>query len=708
VNTYLSISSLLNFLASLFLMAILYLGRGGSVIRRRFFYFLLTLVGWSGSYFLWRVSSAEAYALLFCQWLTIFSIFIPATLFHFSLAMSGISMPWMLRVGYLSALILALLVPFGLVISGVSAKAGHQYWPDAGLLAPAYIAFFMLYAGLSLAVLVTGKRLHVGRRASDHLFVIFTLFVGFAGGATNFPLWYDLPLQPFGNILVSVYLLMMGYGLLHRRITGLRADYFKAFAGLILSASAALFYILLFTLYRALIDRPIDDRALAKLVILALLVSALVFWGVPRLKTRTERILDGVFRKERISGLNELHGLPTRLSDLVEEDAVLAEAGEAIAAHSGASGVAILTLQSFARHYTCRFGSGRYEALTETLRLPAASPLVERLRYRVECIVFDQIYGELGDPFYQALVGLKREHGVSLIVPIFANHDIYGMILLGDSQSSGSWSEEQVAVLFNIGSQIGLGMRARDFERRSGEVDKLVALGTMAAGLAHEIRNPLVSVQTLVSLMDKGRSVDSLKPEFRKVLVRDVQRIESIVDGVALYSNNHKAKRIPIDVLAVLRESIEINAESAGRADVRIVLETGGLEEVVVLADFDQLVQVFHNLIENAVQALVGTPDPFVQIGAVVRADGPESRRGWVEISVLDNGPGIPESIQGRIFDPFITSKDTGSRESRNGMGLGLAISKRIIETHEGVITVDNDSGPGACFIVSLKLANRR
>ena len=110
--------------------------------------------------------------------------------------------------------------------------------------------------------------------------------------------------------------------------------------------------------------------------------------------------------------------------------------------------------------------------------------------------------------------------GVEVIAPIFANNEIYGLILLRSRQQVQQWSEEEITTLFNVGAQIGLNIRVRDFERRSSQVDKLVALGTMAAGLSHEIRNPLVSVQTLSSLLSSRKSLDQMPEDFRSVLVQ--------------------------------------------------------------------------------------------------------------------------------------------------------------------------------------------
>lgn len=708
MNSYLIISSLLNFSASLLLVTLVSWGRKSNQVWRKFFYFLITVTGWSGAYCLWQISTGEQWAEFFCELLTVFSILIPVALFDFSSELSGIKKPKVLKIGYILAIAVSFLVPMGLIIDGVSAKFGHLFWPNAGVLMPLYLGLFVTYVLLSGWVLIQGKKLHVGRRATDHLFVIYTLLIGFVGGATNFPLWYDIPLQPYGNILVSVYILSMGYGILNRRASGVSSKLYKSLAELLLSFSAALFYLLAITLYRTLIDNSMSGRELAMHAAGAFVLSIVAFWVVPKMKFHTERIIDGVFREGETNALKELQSLPTKLSDLIEEERVMQIAGETIFKNTKVNSIAVLTVQPFVNQLNCSFSAGSIDLESSNFNITTNSPLIERLSARPDCIIYDQVYGDLDDAFYLSLVSLNKQLGISLIVPLFANHRIYGVILLGELEQQEIWSDEFTSALFNIGAQIGLGMQARDFERRASEVDKLVALGTMAAGLAHEIRNPLVSVQTMASLINKGISFDKIPDDFKSVLKRDVQRIESIVEGVALYSQNQKGKAFPIIINDVITESIGITEPSRMKNKVELKTDIKDTENILVLADFDQLVQVFQNLIENSVQAMEDSANRTLAIIGAKKATPKHLDQEWVEISFTDSGEGIPSGILDRIFDPFVTSKDTGSRKEKKGMGLGLAISKRIIESHQGLITVENNNHGGARFSISLKAIGKK
>ena len=469
----------------------------------------------------------------------------------------------------------------------------------------------------------------------------------------------------------------------------------------------AIFYLLVVSMYRSLIYDPMSSGELFYQGMIAFFISAAIFWGAPWLKLWMERILRGFIQSDKKTALVELQTLPTMLSDLEEEGAIAKVTCEKIKHSLEVSGVAFFAMSDvFDSHYSCEFKIGDFSRSLDDYEITTDSPIIDALSSQPECIVIERVYGELSDRFYQELVRLRNELGLSVLVPIFANHEIYGFILVTEPSQPKIWNDEEIASLFNIGAQIGLNLRARDFERRSSEVDKLVSLGTMAAGLAHEIRNPLVSVQTLASLMRAGKSVENLPDDFKNVILRDVKRIESIVDGVSMYSKNQKGKKVPIPIEEVIETSIDINKNYALEKSVQVSFKHDVSGGAMVRGNFDQLVQVFNNLIENAIYALQGVPKPEVKISMVKRQLRRREMPQWVEVMISDNGTGIPEAIRSRVFDPFTTSKDTGSRDDKKGMGLGLAISKRIIENHSGAITVSNNNSGGATFVVSMRSFN--
>lgn len=707
MNTYLTVSSLLNFLAAVLQILILLASSDRSRIRSTYLIFLAFIAAWSANYYLWRIAETHETALLYSKWLIAAAAFEPIAFFHFCISLSGIKATRSILFGYAGALAMVAMTPWGWIVRDVEPILGHSYWPMAGQAMPYYLLLFNGYLIASWIILYRGWKRNIGGKASDFLIVLFSSLIGFTGGGTNFPLWYEIPIQPYGNILVSVYLFLLIHGLYHNRMFGLSLDFYKTLTALTLNGSVALFYLLFLALYKSLHGYEILTQHFLIQGAAAYCISIVAFWGIPRLKFWTESILDGVFRKEHAGRLSRLNELPVRLSEQTEKSEIFKLVADTLHEVVDVSGVSIFYLENFQRHYSCVATSGRFADLSESYRIDAESPIIEGLIQSPRCLVLGQIHIELAPAYSNALAQLKNDLNTSVIIPIYGNREIFGLILLNHPESNKLWSDEEISALFNVGTQIGLNLHVRELERVSNEEKKLVALGTMAAGLAHEIRNPLVSVQTLAYTLKSGKKLNELPEEFKNTILRDIKRIGNIVEGVASYSQNQQGKRSRICIVEVIESSISIYRESLSAEQIELKFEKTYSQNLAVQANFDQLQQVINNLIENAIHALSGIQSPRIHISITQREVRANGGYQWIEVTVEDNGVGVPVNIRERIFDPFITSKDTGDRVDKKGMGLGLAISKRIIENHQGALNVYNNPTGGARFVVSLKAYNQ-
>jgi PAS domain S-box-containing protein len=223
--------------------------------------------------------------------------------------------------------------------------------------------------------------------------------------------------------------------------------------------------------------------------------------------------------------------------------------------------------------------------------------------------------------------------------------------------------------------------------------DRMASVGTLAAGVAHEINNPLGYVLGNLAALADGLEPDTLTPDLRQALgdaVHGAKRVREIVQDMQTFSRGDATKRsAPTDVLRVMDVSIRM-AFSAVRHRARLERDYGHVPPVQ--ANESRLGQVFLNLIVNAAQAMPERAVDENEIRVRVTRDGAE-----VVIEVTDNGIGMTEDVRRRIFDPFFTTKPVGE-----GTGLGLAVSHGIVSSLGGSIDVESAPGVGSTFRVSL------
>jgi two-component system, NtrC family, sensor histidine kinase PilS len=224
----------------------------------------------------------------------------------------------------------------------------------------------------------------------------------------------------------------------------------------------------------------------------------------------------------------------------------------------------------------------------------------------------------------------------------------------------------------------------RAMEARVQRSERLAELGRVAAGLAHELRNPLASISGCVELIRGGGSLGPEEERLMDIVLREAARLDQLVTRFLEFSRPAPPKRKDTDVARVLEETLQVFANDPAAARVRL---EPSLRAVVVPCDPDQIRQVFWNLLANAAQAVDG------EGGRIQVACAPEGAGAAVTIS--DDGPGIALADLSRIFEPFFTTKQQGT-------GLGLATVQRIVDAHGGTIEVASEPGRGATFTVRL------
>lgn len=297
------------------------------------------------------------------------------------------------------------------------------------------------------------------------------------------------------------------------------------------------------------------------------------------------------------------------------------------------------------------------------------------------------------------LSDLKTE----LIYPLKVMNHISGTIFVGKKTDGSSFTEQELSLFSLLFDQAAFAIEhASLYEIQTERVkkmyrtDRLATLGELAAGAAHEIRNPLTTIRSTIQYLSKDFANDPIKSEMIAELITEVERINKIVQGLLSFAKPSKLDITEIDVEQLINQTLLLINTTLSKNQVDLQFEYF-VENSKVQGDIEQLKQVFLNIILNAIEAMsknepgqARTLIISIEKGAVI-----DTHSRYLIISFEDTGKGISEKEIENIFDPFFTTKEEGT-------GLGLAISYGIINRHEGDIEVKSIPGKGTSFIVRL------
>jgi signal transduction histidine kinase len=233
-------------------------------------------------------------------------------------------------------------------------------------------------------------------------------------------------------------------------------------------------------------------------------------------------------------------------------------------------------------------------------------------------------------------------------------------------------------------------LRLQQAQQQLVQSEKLAAVGQLAAGIVHDIKNPLAVISGLTEELQENAAKDSAIATPLTQIRENAQRASGIVTDLLKFARQSDPEKRYQNVWDTVRTAVRLNDYLTRRANVRVVVDLTA-KPVMTLYDAQQIEQVLVNLIQNAVHAMMPQGGQLT-LGA--RQTPP-----WVEIEVRDTGVGIPAKNVGRIFDPFFTTKPTGE-----GTGLGLSVSYGIVAQHQGQIDVRSEVGRGSVFVVRLPL----
>jgi signal transduction histidine kinase len=637
-------------------------------------------------------------------------VFIPSTFLHFNFMLLGKSgkYKFVLVFCYIISSMFLVINFTQYFVRGTGPNSIARFFTIPGpLYLPFVIYFFIVSASGIMSFLIEMKSAR-GMYKQQLSYLFWSTLLGYSGGGLNYNLSFNVgppEAVPFGNYAVGLYALVVAYAIVKHRLMDIEVIIRKSIIySLLVSSVAALYALIVFGLQNLLRGfMPVNEW------VLTLIAATAIAFGFKSLEEFITVATDRIFFKKKFDyqkALREISGamvhLTTmdRLVDLITRIAVKTMRLE--------GGLALVLNEK----------SQRYDVLAAVknvseLRGVSISDnyaLIQELRNRQDLLIKDEVAQQINDPrlteeeknrLRQVRAEMDKFKS-EVMVPTFSKdkrvgRKLIGALSLGGKKSQDVFSREDLELLRTLSNQASVALENAilyDEQVRSREVllksEKMVALGTMAAGIVHELKNPLAFMQTVSQLMPQKWDDKDFKETTITMLPEEVLRMKGIVDSLLDYSKQQELKLAPTNLKEVVEGVLTVEAYEIRKNSVEIKKEIPP-DLPLVMGEKNSLMQILLNLVSNAIQSMRrgGT--------LIIRLEDHGLR---VALKVTDTGIGIPRERIRDIFNPFYTTRDIGT-------GLGLAITQKLVEGHKGTIEVSSIVGQGTTFTVYLPVAGR-
>lgn len=426
-------------------------------------------------------------------------------------------------------------------------------------------------------------------------------------------------------------------------------------------------------------------------VLLANVLSALaIVLGYKPLETIIENATDRFFFKGKFDHYKTLKNLSREITSIIDINRLLLLIISAITGTMRVSKVSVCLMDDKGRWEEAKLEDENVD-LDEVKMDEVLLNYISEVK---EAVSFDDIKHKLETQKLTAtiktnlshIINLMEDMRIVLFVPLIGKKGIIGILSLGEKLSEDMYSLQDLELLSILANQTATAIENARLHQQLERAERLAALGKLASGLAHEIRNPLTSIKAFFQILNSDEDEED-KREIAEIASQEIVRIEGLLDNLLCFARPRPPEYSLIDIREVLDETLAIIKPESTSENIRIVKNYSD-SVPMIHADEKQLKQVFMNLMFNALQAM---PDGG-ELGIDLFHD---KEKDIVKIKLADSGCGIDKKHLSKLFDPFFTTKAQGT-------GLGLSICQRIIESHNGRIAIESEKNKGTQVHITL------
>lgn len=626
-------------------------------------------------------------------------IFIPIVFFHFVAEFVGShrAKPFVYFFYAVGLLFFLAIWSTNSFVSGTY-RYSWGFYPKGGHVHIAYLLFLVITLISGLAILVRFKRQSLdqpNRLNQTKYILVSTVIYSMAG--IDFLANYGVGYYPLGLVFTNIHASIIAYAIIQYRLLDVSVAIKKSliYALLLLGLLIPCYFVVIQAQSYAF------GRISYQFSVITLMLLTAVAFLFPKFRFKTEDALERALFKKRFDYRETLLHSSQDMVSIVDIKALSEKLVQTIGKSLQIEKVSLLLSNEAKGSYNLEASIGLDFESPERILLSRDGPLIKLLQSRKEPMVKEELEWVPVGPETPQTIEMMGKLGAEISLPIISKEKLIGILNLGHKEDKSLYSNEDLELLSTLANQAAIAIEnARLYENlKQSQVtlrraDRLSSLGLLTAGLAHEIRNPLVAIRTFTQLLPERYEDAEFRDGFQGLALKEVDRICGLINDLLSFARPSKPNVAPENINDVVDNIVRILEAQAKEKGI-VILHEFANDVPKAWIDREQMKQVFMNLVLNAIQAMNGEGSITISTREIHRT-GTAPIGHFVQVEVRDTGVGILEENLDHIFDPFFTS---GKAE---GSGLGLAVSHQIVQEHGGFLTVESKLGQGTAFFVHV------